>query len=178
MRLKVSGDRREIRQSYLPTLFAKLVKPIQEHGASAIEDVIELMDEYYLTKDDWDALVELGVGEGYDMDGVLKQITTQAKSAFTRQYNKGDHPVPFYKHEAGKPSRKLAASGPAPDLEDAFVEEEELAEEDAVEGGEGDSSDDDLSKDKMIKNKAAKKAPVKKAGAGATKAKAAARKAS
>lgn len=125
MRLRVSGDRKEIRQSYLPTLFLKLVKPIQERGASAVEEVIELMDGYYITKEDWDALVELGIGEGYDMEGVLKSINAPTKSAFTRQYNKGEHPVPFYKNLAGKPSKKMAASGPAPDLEDAFVSAEE-----------------------------------------------------
>lgn len=182
MRLKVSGDRREIRQSYLPTLFEKLVKPIQEQGTPAVEGVIELMDEYYLTKEDWDALVELGVGEGYDMEGVLKAVSTQTKSAFTRMYNKGEHPVPFYKAEAGKPSKKLAASGPAPDLEDAFVEEEELAEEDDEADGDGNADGDegseaDLSKDKLIRNKAAgsgaagKKAPAKPRAKAVPKAK-------
>lgn len=33
MRLKVSGDRSEIRQSYIPTLFGRLVNPLQEKGA-------------------------------------------------------------------------------------------------------------------------------------------------
>jgi replication factor C subunit 1 len=42
------------------------------------------MDEYYLCKDDWDTLAELGVGE-YDNAKVLKQIPTATKSAFTRK---------------------------------------------------------------------------------------------
>lgn len=32
MRLRVSGDRKEIRQSYIPTLFAKIVTPLQVSG--------------------------------------------------------------------------------------------------------------------------------------------------
>lgn len=109
MRLKTSGDRKEIRQSYLPTLFEKLVKPIQERGTvsarsspyslartlilynslsplqEAIPEVIELMDDYYITKEDWDTLVELGVGEGYEMEPLLKSIAAPTKSAFTRK---------------------------------------------------------------------------------------------
>jgi replication factor C subunit 1 len=42
------------------------------------------MDNYYLTRDDWDALVELGVGE-YNDEAVLKNISTATKTAFTRK---------------------------------------------------------------------------------------------
>jgi replication factor C subunit 1 len=43
------------------------------------------MDEYFLTKEDWDALVEMGVGKAYREEGVLKLIPTTVKSAFTRK---------------------------------------------------------------------------------------------
>lgn len=36
MRLKVSGDRREIRQSYIPTLFPRLVEPLQQRGTVSL----------------------------------------------------------------------------------------------------------------------------------------------
>lgn len=49
-----------------------------------MDGVIGTMDEYYLGKDDWDAFVELGVGE-MNQDAVLKKIPTAIKSAFTRQ---------------------------------------------------------------------------------------------
>lgn len=51
----------------------------------AIDDVIALMDDYYLTKEDWEAIVELGVGEGYEMEAALKKIDSKVKGAFTRQ---------------------------------------------------------------------------------------------
>lgn len=81
MRLRVTADRHEIRQTYLPVLFDKLVKRLQVKGKDAVPDVIELMDSYYLTKDDWDAILELGVGDA-DMENV--KIETQAKATFTR----------------------------------------------------------------------------------------------
>lgn len=81
MRLRVSADRHEIRQTYLPMLFEKLIVKLRDEGKDAVPDIIELMDSYFLTKDDWDAILELGVGKA-DMEGV--KIETQAKSTFTR----------------------------------------------------------------------------------------------
>ena len=44
------------------------------------------MDEYYLSKEDWDTIVKLGVGDHKD-DLVLKKITPATKTAFTSEYN-------------------------------------------------------------------------------------------
>jgi replication factor C subunit 1 len=81
MRLRTSGDRFEVRQTYLPLLFDRLVKKLQTEGKEAVPEIIELMDEYFLTKDDWDAIMELGVGDA-DMEKI--KIETQAKATFTR----------------------------------------------------------------------------------------------
>lgn len=42
------------------------------------------MDQYYLSKEDWDTIVELGVGDRKD-DFVLKKIPTATKTSFTRK---------------------------------------------------------------------------------------------
>lgn len=81
MRLRTSGDRFEVRQTYMPLLFDRLVKRLQVEGKEAVPEIIELMDEYFLTKDDWDAILELGVGDA-DMEKI--KIETQAKATFTR----------------------------------------------------------------------------------------------
>jgi replication factor C subunit 1 len=81
MRLRTSGDRFEIRQTYMPLLFDRLIKRLQVEGKDAVPEIIELMDEYFLTKDDWDGILELGVGEA-DQDKI--KIDSQAKSTFTR----------------------------------------------------------------------------------------------
>ncbi len=46
--------------------------------------MIGYMDEYYLSKEDWDAFVELGVDSMKD-DLILKKIPSAVKAAFTRQ---------------------------------------------------------------------------------------------
>jgi replication factor C subunit 1 len=42
------------------------------------------MDEYFLSKEDWDTIVELGVGD-YKDDIVTKKITAATKSSLTRK---------------------------------------------------------------------------------------------
>lgn len=81
MRLRTSGDHNEIRQQYLPVLWHQLVKRLEVEGKDAVEDVINLMDSYYLTRDDFDAIKELGVG--YQSEELVN-IDTQTKATFTR----------------------------------------------------------------------------------------------
>ena len=137
MRLKVSGDKSEMRLSYVPAMFPLIVQPLMEQGSvrsfllfvrnklmrddaqSAVDDVIKDMDDYYLSREDWDTVVELGLGEQKE-DIVLKKIATATKTALTRKYNSRDHPIPFHKaQDLGKVPKKLSG-GPAPDLEEAF----------------------------------------------------------
>lgn len=82
MRLRTTGDRHEVRQQYMPVLWQELVNRLQTEGKESIDEVIQLMDSYYLTRDDFDAIIELGVGP-HDMQKV--KIETQDKAAFTRE---------------------------------------------------------------------------------------------
>lgn len=114
----------------------------------AIDETISYMDEYYLGKDDWDAFVELGV-DSMKEEAILKKIPTATKTAFTRQYNKADHPIAFHKGDMFAASKKkIADMGPAPDNEDVFEEDEAIPDDDdeAV-----DEEVNDLGKDKLIK---------------------------
>jgi replication factor C subunit 1 len=42
------------------------------------------MDSYYLSKDDWDSVVELGVGTN-NGDDLMKKVPGPVKAAFTRK---------------------------------------------------------------------------------------------
>ncbi|CAG8492742.1 13931_t:CDS:10 [Dentiscutata heterogama] len=144
MRLKISGDKNEIRQSYLPALFTALSQPLIKKGSEGIAEVIELMDQYYLSKDDWDAIMELSFGG----DKILKDIDKSVKTAFTKKYNSSSHPVPFLKASSVK-SSKTASADAAPDFEDAIEVDEVVKEDEEVVS----DDDEDLSKDKFIKQK-------------------------
>lgn len=160
MRLRASGDRHEIRQQYLPLLWLRLVKTLELHGndPQCIENVMDLMDSYFITRDDWDAIVELGVGP-QDADKV--KLSSQIKSNFTRKYNATSHPLPFLKAGTGAPQTKAAKV--KPDLEEAIDEsDEEVLIDPAAE--ETQDEELDLKKDKYVQAPKKRKAVPKKTG--------------
>ncbi|KAF2256954.1 DNA replication factor C, large subunit [Trematosphaeria pertusa] len=152
MRLRSSGDRHEVRQQYIPVLWTELVKRLEEQGKEAVPEIIELMDSYFLTKDDFDAIMELGVGP---MAQEKINIASASKSTFTRLYNQQSHPLPFMKASSVVQPKKAVKE--KPDLEEAL---EESDEEEVVNEIKEDDEETDLSKDKYVKQpkkKAAKK---------------------
>lgn len=159
MRLRSSGNRDEIRQQYLPLLWDKLVRRLVLEGKDSVEEVIDFMDSYFLTRDDWDALVELGLGP---MDESQVKLETQTKAAFTRIYNQRSHPLPFIKASSVAVPKKMPKE--RPDIEEALDEsdEEEVLDDDSKEN---DEEELDLKKDKYVR------LPKKSAKGGAGKGK-------
>ncbi|TKA74546.1 hypothetical protein B0A55_04435 [Friedmanniomyces simplex] len=172
MRLRVSADRHEVRQTYLPLLYERLIKRLRVEGKEAVPEVIELMDSYFLTKEDWEAIHELVVGEA-DWERAENKIETQAKATFTRLYNQQSHPLPFMKASQVL-APKRAPAKERPDLEEAL---EESADEagDAAEAANAEANEEDdldLSKDKYVKQPKKRKAGAAAGGkAGASKKK-------
>ncbi|KAI1295779.1 replication factor RFC1 C terminal domain-containing protein [Xylaria venustula] len=158
MRLKASGDHNEIRQQYLPVLWTQLIQRLADEGKDSVEEVIELMDSYFLTRDDFDSIKELGLGPQREE---AVSIDTQTKSTFTRLYNGMSHPIPFMKASAVVGSKKVAKD--KPDLEEAMDDEDDAEAPEAVDVAD-EEEDDDITKDKYIKKpkaKAAKKGSKK-----------------
>jgi len=161
LRLVTTASRFEVREQYLPYFFPRLVRPMLDGQASdkAAVEIMDFMDEYYLTPEDREIILELGMGEN-DWESLSKKIPSATKSAFTRKYNSTSHPIAFYKSaEATKKAKKLVGE-PAPDVEEAYEAQEEPGDEESDnEGGKkGGQSDDevDISKDKFFKQKTSK----------------------
>ncbi|KAH8677352.1 replication factor RFC1 C terminal domain-containing protein [Xylariales sp. PMI_506] len=162
MRLKSSGDHNEIRQQYLPVLWTEIVKRLADEGKESVEEVIELMDSYYLTREDFDSIKELGVGPQSEES---VNIDTQTKATFTRLYNQKSHPVPFMKATNVTATKK--ATKEVPDLEEAIEESDDgeaLDAPDVDEDEENDIKGDKYIKQPKAKAKRAPKKPVKAAG--------------
>ncbi|EOO00070.1 putative replication factor c subunit 1 protein [Phaeoacremonium minimum UCRPA7] len=155
MRLKSSGDHNEIRQQYLPVLWYQLIQRLSVEGKDAVEEIIDLMDSYYLTREDFDFIKELGIGP--QSEDVVN-FESQTKAAFTRTYNSMSHPVPFMKASNVTATKKVAKE--MPDLEEAIEEEDD---NDVLEPAEADDDETDIKKDKYIKQpkQKAKKATKK-----------------
>ncbi|EHK96209.1 DNA polymerase III clamp loader subunit, C-terminal [Glarea lozoyensis ATCC 20868] len=158
MRLRTSGDRHEIRQQYLPVLWTRLIDRLQREGKSAAEEVIELMDSYFLTREDFDFIMELGLGP---QDESRVKIDSQAKATFTRLYNQKSHPMPFMKaSNVMAPAAKSKAD--KPDLEEALEEDDEPEAAEPEVKAEDEILEEELKKDKFIKQPKSKKPAAKK----------------
>ncbi|KAJ1979470.1 DNA replication factor C complex subunit Rfc1 [Dimargaris verticillata] len=164
MRLRISGDKHDVRQNYIPALVPTLTAPLRENGQAGIEPVMKVMDHYFLTKDDWDAVMEFQVGitaQSGPWADSLSSIPANVKSAFTRQYNKVSHPmaVPAPSSAAGgggngKRARDGASpiSSVVPDSEGA-VDVDEVKSEDDEDGSSSANADHGVDDDRLIKRK-------------------------
>ncbi|RUP45375.1 hypothetical protein BC936DRAFT_148256 [Jimgerdemannia flammicorona] len=147
MRLHISGDKNEVRQTYLPTLTRSLGLPIIE-VCKALPTVLA---EFH-NPENFDTIMELELAVK-GKQPLLKRFATATKAAFTRKYNAASHPMLFMK-PVGVAGKKLSAVIEIPDLEDAFVDDEILAGGDASqEEDNGDGENVDSLKDSMIKKK-------------------------
>ncbi|ORX67090.1 DNA replication factor C, large subunit [Linderina pennispora] len=156
MRLRVSVDKTEIRKSYIPAMVPELTQPLIDKHIDGADAVIEIMDHYYLNKDNWDSMLELHLHG----TAILKQIPAPVKSSFTREYNKRSHPIAFQSH-AGASAARAAASAAAIKPDDEGIVDDDMVEVDDDEDDSG--SDEDVANDKLIKPAKAKgkrKAPA------------------
>lgn len=157
-RLRTSTSKTELRLDYMPVFCKKLSTPLLQEGEEGIPGVIDTMDTYFMTREDWDTMFDFGVGDNKG-EIIVKKIPTKVKSAFTRRYNAAQHPVAIYKTGNSVAGRQSKGTVDYEDvIEDDTVkdEDEEVPENDAI----------DTKKDKLIKEvkprKTAKKAAPRK----------------
>ncbi|KAL6941721.1 hypothetical protein ACO0RG_002858 [Hanseniaspora osmophila] len=166
-RLSTSTDKLGFRTEYMPALKKHLLDPIVNKKTEGVPEVIELLDAYYLSKDDWDVIMSFFIGPQRTAEEI-KKIPTAVKSAFTRQYNSTTHPVSIYTTASSTGVSAGSAKQSKPDSEDVVDQEDEAVPDD--EDKDTDSSAD-LKKDKLIKANAKpkKRAASKKPAGGAAK---------
>jgi replication factor C subunit 1 len=151
MRIHISANKVGVGMDYLSVLRTMLTRPLIKKGVEGIPKVIELMNEYSITREDFDTICELATWP--NQKDPMSEIATQTKSAFTRQYNKEAHKNPFTLVDVKKlKGAKLSDDASALVGEDGQEEEEEEIDQ------------DDIKSDAMIKMK------ERKATAAATKA--------
>ena len=157
MRLHISANKIGVGMEYLSVLKRMLSVPLIKKGSDGINEVIKIMSDYCLTRDDFDTILELGTWPGQKDPSTM--IDSKVKAAFTRAYNKESHKNPFtiVNIKKLKPS-KLNEEG-----EEEMEEEEEEEEK------------DDIASDAMIKMGKGKK-PTAASSKAATSSKATASK--
>lgn len=173
IRLKLAANAVDLRLEFQPVLAFMLLDPLLNRGSDAIPEVIEFMDKYFITKEDWDVVMELGVGiDGRNTENMAKKLPTAVKTAFTRKYNAMSHPLPFMKSIDSKAAAVTGRKPEVPDIDDVIVEDLE-PEDPEPRGGEEDL-ESAVKNDKYIKAKPKPKvSKAKTAPKAATKPKAA-----
>lgn len=149
-RLRTLTSKSEMRLDYVPVLRGVMTKPLVEQGEDGIASVIDTLDHYYLTKDDWDSVLELGVGVP------MPNIATKVKSAFTRRYNGLQHPVAIY-----RTGNSIANRVPRQKVDYEDVVDDDTARDDDEEDKEEKEKGEIDPKDKLIKVGKPKKAKAK-----------------
>ena len=151
-----SANKQQFNLDYLSYMSRLLIHPLQQLQQQGVDKCIELLDEYYLNRDDFQTIMELTTW-GKAGRNPYDQLDTQTKSSLTRVYNKTNHRTPY----AAVDMKKLKKSK-------VTVDGEDDGEDDDASGADEDKNDDGqedtLEQDAMIKvaKKRATKAPAKK----------------
>lgn len=135
MRIHISANKIGVGMDYLSVLRDMLSKPLIKKGTDGVPNVIELMNEYSLTREDYDTIMELSTWPG--QKDIMGAIDSKVKASFTRAYNKESHKNPFCTVSVKK-------------LKPLKLGEGEL-EEDGENEEEEEENNDDITSDAMIK---------------------------
>ncbi|XP_066912084.1 replication factor C subunit 1-like [Clytia hemisphaerica] len=161
----------DINLDYLSTFKHRLGQPLTNSNTdanSAAKEVIEMMESYNLTREDWDSVMEIGKW-GNEPD-ITSKIPTKVKSAFTRLYNKETHKNPYASTQPAKKAKSTTAASDG----DVLIQDGDKDETQNV-ASDNEKEDDDISKDGMVKMKkettASKSKTQKKTGGGASSSK-------
>ncbi|KAM6220875.1 replication factor C subunit 1 [Rhynchocyon petersi] len=149
MSLRTYSSKRTVNMDYLSHLRDALVQPLASQGVEGVQAVVELMDTYYLMKEDFDNIMELSTWGG--RPSPFSKLDPKVKAGFTRAYNKEAHRTP-YSLQTIKTSRR--STGPV--LESEYSEE--LLED---ESQSDDRDQDALETDAMIKKTTKSSKPPK-----------------
>jgi len=82
MSLRSTCDKKDVVLDYLPHLELALIQPLVKKGERGIKEVINFMNAYGLTKEDWDAVAEI------EMKNKNKNVMIQknVKASFNKKY--------------------------------------------------------------------------------------------
>lgn len=133
---RVSAGTHSFATDYAPMLRQKITKPLLEHEADGIPDVISTMTEYDLIKDDTEALTEIVAWPG-KIDPASK-ILSKVKASLTRTLNKTGRMLPYSMDSVSKGKKRGVNS-----IGIEMDEEGNLVEKFEDEDGESDNEDNE-----------------------------------
>ena len=130
----VSTNKQQFNLDYLSYLSRFLISPLNKLPQDkAIEQCIELLDDYYLNRDDFQTIIELNTWAKTSRNQ-YEQLDAQTKSMLTRNYNKTIHRTPYtiIDMKKFKKSKGFMDEDSDEDEEDNITSEENHIEEDSM----------------------------------------------
>ncbi len=125
---------------YLPLLRKMLLKPLVTSEQDGLDTVLKVLEDYGLTRDDWDIIMELG-----DQFSDLKaqQLDSKVKAAFTRAVKKDNIAIKVSRTAVSKTAKAVRSRGVRTE------EEEEQDAEHELEGDDDENGDEDEKKEDL-----------------------------
>ncbi|KAM4811722.1 replication factor C subunit 1 isoform X1 [Urocitellus parryii] len=149
MSLRTYSSKRTVNMDYLSHIRDALVQPLTSQGVEGIQDVVALMDTYYLMKEDFENIMEISSWGG--KPSPFSKLDPKVKAAFTRAYNKEAHLTP-YSLQVIKTSRPSTSSALDSEYNEELHEDDSQSEE---------KDQDAIETDAMIKKKTKSPKPSK-----------------
>jgi len=148
MRSATSGSKLQLLLDYLPLLKHTLSQPLIKHGTDGVDDVIEIMDEYDISREDIDSIMQLSQ---YGTEDIMKPVLPAVKAAFTKKYNSTHNAKVTV--SSGSLISSTSQGDEDGEMESEYAQTESQAQSDETEEGE-EKEGDDMKADKLIKAKA------------------------
>ncbi|XP_018342297.1 PREDICTED: replication factor C subunit 1 isoform X3 [Trachymyrmex septentrionalis] len=150
-RLATGANKDALNMDYLPYIRNAIVKPLIDNGLDGIEEAINIMGKYHLTREDLDSAIEISLWPG--MSDSTSNLDSKVKAAFTRAYQKNPPMLPYAINSTTTTKKRSRQDN------DIIGEEEDGEEEET----------DDIDFDKMIKAKKPTVASTSKAASSTRK---------
>ena len=153
----IECDRTAVRLNYLPVLRNILTKPLLQRGKEGIPEVLALMNEYCISREDIEFVADVTKFKTRGAWGAdpYKTVETLVKSAFTRAFNQ-QHLMPktgFGMEEGKKKKGKKGGGGAAEEEEEAYDELTGGGERGGGGGGGAGEEEEDEEMDPLLLNK-------------------------
>ena len=109
MRLSISGGKQAVNLDYIEPILNSIIQPLINDGAVGVPRTLQAMQDYFVTRDDLDSLLELCQWPG--KSDVMARVDSKVKAALTRAYNKsGGFMTPYALDAPVKKSRGASAA--------------------------------------------------------------------
>jgi replication factor C subunit 1 len=125
-----SANKQQFNLDYLPYLSRILISPLKTND-NGIEQCISLLNDYYLTRDDFQTMLEMNTWGKTDRS-LYDQLDTQLKSSLTRYYNKTNHRTPYAIVDIKKLKKTKELTGEEEEEEEEEDEDISTIDDDAM----------------------------------------------